>query len=223
MVFPESIGVGPSWGEQLAPPFFAGSPLVVAPELIGCVLASRTEGVLTAGRIVEVEAYLGSDDAGSHAATKGVTARNAVMYGPPGSAYVYFTYGNHYMLNLVCDREGVAGAVLVRALEPLVGLEQMARRRGRSRLEELCSGPGKLAQALGIDLSDNATMLGVGRVAVYAGTRSGRGEIVSSGRIGLREGHELPYRFYESDSRWVSRARTGRAPSGRKAAEGDAT
>ncbi len=128
---------------------------------------STAGGVETGGRIVEVEAYLGSHDAGSHAATRGITKRNAVMYGPPGSAYVYFTYGNHHMLNLVCEPEGIAGAVLVRALEPLLGIDVMSGRRRGLPLRELCNGPGKLAAALGVDLSDNGSILGEGRLSVY--------------------------------------------------------
>jgi DNA-3-methyladenine glycosylase len=189
--------------------FFDRHPSLIGPDLLGCVLASTSGGALTAGRIVETEAYLGSDDLGSHAATRGITARNAVMYGPPGVAYVYFTYGNHHMINLVCEPEGVAGAVLIRALEPLVGLDVMtARRHGRSLLE-LCSGPGKLAAALGIDLTDNGVVLGTGRLSVYDGDRSALGEVAVSGRVGLSVGHELELRYYLKDSPFVSRARTG--------------
>jgi DNA-3-methyladenine glycosylase len=189
--------------------FFDRSPELVAPELLGCVVATRVGGALTAGVIVETEAYLGRDDAGSHAATKGITARNAVMYGPPGTAYVYFTYGNHHMLNLVCDSEGVAGAVLIRALRPVEGIAAMtARRRGRP-LRELCDGPGKLAAALGIELSDNGSVLGEGRISVHYGQRPPPGEVAVSGRIGLTSGHELRLRFYLAHDPFVSRGRPG--------------
>jgi DNA-3-methyladenine glycosylase len=189
--------------------FFERSPELVAPELLGCVVATCIDGVLTAGVVVETEAYLGRDDAGSHASTKGITARNAVMYGPPGTAYVYFTYGNHHMLNLVCEPEGVAGAVLVRALRPIEGVAEMtSRRRGRP-LRELCDGPGKLAAALGIDLSDNGTRLGEGRISVYYGQRPPSGEVAVSGRIGLTTGHELDLRFYVAHDPFVSRGRPG--------------
>lgn len=204
------------FGPPLAAAFFERSPLAVAPDLLGRVVLSLAGGVVTAGRIVETEAYLGSDDAGSHAATKGMTARNSVMYGTPGTAYVYFTYGNHHMLNLVCEPEGVAGAVLVRALEPLEGIDAMALRRRRERPVELCSGPGKLAQALGIDLSDNGSALGEGRIAVYAGVRLAEDKIGISGRVGLREGYEHTYRFFEADSAYVSRGRTGPLPAKRR-------
>jgi len=139
----------------LSASFFDRSPELVAPELLGCIVATNVGGCVTAGVIVETEAYLGSDDAGSHAATKGITARNAVMYGQPGTAYVYFTYGNHHMLNLVCEPEGVAGAVLLRALRPIEGLAEMTVRRHGRPERDLCNGPGKLAAALGIDLNDN--------------------------------------------------------------------
>src|SRR5450756_151066 len=113
--------------------FFARDSVTVARELLGKTIMSTAGGDVTSGRIVETEAYLGADDPGSHAATKGITKRNAVMYGPPGHAYVYFTYGNHHMLNLVTESDGVAGAVLVRAVEPVDGIDVMLRRRSASR------------------------------------------------------------------------------------------
>lgn len=211
MVSSAYTGGSLSFEAPLSAPFFERSALLVAPELIGCVLASTAGGILTAGIIVETEAYLGNDDPGSHAATNGITKRNVVMYGPPGSLYVYFTYGNHHMLNLVCEPEGVAGAVLVRALEPVAGLDEMRRRRGCREAVDLCSGPGKLAQALGVDLSDNGLRLGMGRIRVYAGTRPHPKTVATSGRIGLRDGHELQYRFFAAGSTFVSRGRTGPA------------
>lgn len=208
--------LGPLGRAPLAPGFFERDPEIVAPELLGCVLASTAGGLLTAGRIVETEAYLGVADAGSHAATRGITRRNAVMYGPPATAYVYFTYGNHHMINLVCGPEGVAGAVLVRALEPLQGLDAMtARRHGRS-LRELCNGPGKLAQALGVDLSDNGIALGSGRLSVYDGERPFAQDVAVSGRVGLSSGFELELRYYLKNSPFVSRGRTG-PPSAKRA------
>lgn len=189
--------------------FFARDPREVGPELLGCIVVSTADGLVTAGRIAETEAYLGADDPGSHAATRGMTKRNAVMYGRPGRAYVYFTYGNHYMLNLVCEPEGVAGGVLLRALEPLLGIEQMRVRRGGRPDAELCNGPGKLAQALGLDLRDNGVELGTGRIAVYHGKRPLRGEIVTTGRVGLSRGHELDYRYHVKGDPFVSRGRTG--------------
>ena len=189
--------------------FFARAAEVVAPELLGKVLASSAGGVVTSGRIVEAEAYLGPDDPGSHASTKAPTTRNQVMYGAPGSVYVYFTYGNHHMINLVCEREGVAAAVLIRALEPVTGTEVMQRRRGGRPPRELCNGPGKLAQALGVDLSDNGTALGEGRLVVYDAPRVPSAETAVSGRIGLSAGHESDLRFYIQGNPFVSRGRTG--------------
>jgi DNA-3-methyladenine glycosylase len=210
---PASSSVQPPRGARIEADFFDRSPEVVAPELLGTLLVSTVGGVETGGLIVEVEAYLGSHDAGSHAATRGITKRNAVMYGPPGSAYVYFTYGNHHMLNLVCESEGVAGAVLVRALEPLLGIEVMSGRRRGLPLRDLCSGPGKLAAALGVDLADNGSALGEGRLSVYYGERPPPTQVARSGRIGLSSGHELDLRWYVEDSAFVSRGKPG--PLGR--------
>ena len=190
--------------ELVGAEFFERAPDVVAPELLGTILVSSAGGGVTGGRIVEVEAYLGAHDPGSHAATKGITRRNAVMYGPPGTAYVDFTYGNHHMLNLVCEPEGTAGAVLIRAVEPLFGLELMTQRRRGVQKRELANGPGKLAAALGVDLADNGVLLGEGRLSVYYGEQPRRSEIGSSGRVGLSSG-----RWFVADSPYVSRGRLG--------------
>jgi DNA-3-methyladenine glycosylase len=134
--------------------FFGRDPRRVARELLGKVLVRRTDRVHLAARIVEVEAYLGENDPAAHAAA-GNSLRNAVLFGPPGFAYVYFIYGNHYCLNVSCECEGKAGCVLFRALEPLLGVEEMARARGVTvrgprDLPKLTSGPGRLAEAFGI-------------------------------------------------------------------------
>lgn len=194
---------------QLPVEFFKRDPSIVAPAVLGCVLVSRVDGEVTAGRIVETEAYLGAEDAGSHAATKGITKRNAVMYGSSGTVYVYLTYGCHHLINLVCEPEGTAGAVLVRALEPLDGIEVMIRRRGDRSIRDLCSGPGKLASALGVDLADNGSALGVGRLAVYDDQRPQSDTVGVSGRIGLSEGWERPLRYFVEGSLFVSRGRIG--------------
>ncbi len=199
----------PEDARLIPPEFFDRDPRLVAPELIGCVLLSDKGGVVTGGRIVETEAYLGADDAGSHAATRGVTRRNAVMYGPSGRAYVYFTYGNHHLLNFVCGPEGTAGAVLVRALEPLWGLAAMKERRGGRLPGELTNGPGKLTAALGIDLSDNACPINEKGIFVYDVPRADAERVVASGRIGLSEGHEHEYRYYLEGNPFVSRGPTG--------------
>lgn len=195
----------------LEAPFFARDAREVARDLLGCVVATGTGRQSCAGIVVECEAYLGPDDPGSHAATRAPTPRNRVMYAAPGTVYVYFAYGNHYMLNLVCGPVDTASAVLLRALEPVAGLELMARRRGTIRPRDLCRGPGRLAQALGITLADNETPLDAGRIRVYAGTRREQGEIATSGRIGLSSGHEPHYRYYIAGSPFVSRGRIGPA------------
>lgn len=210
-----------SWGDPLGCAFFERDTPTVARELLGSVLVSRAGGAAVAGRIVETEAYLGANDPGSHAATRGITPRNAVMFGPPGHAYVYFTYGNHHMLNLVTEQEGVAGAVLIRGLEPLLGVEMMRRRRLGRADRDLCNGPGKVASALGLDLSDNAGRLGTGNIAVFEGGLVNGERIVTSGRIGLSSGFELPLRFYVEGNMNVSKGRLGpvRAAPGRVTAK----
>lgn len=195
-------------GRLLPQSFFARDTAEVARDLLGKVVVSTAGGVTTGGRIVETEAYLGSHDPGSHAATRGVTRRNVVMYGTPGRAYVYFTYGAHHMLNLVCEIEGVAGGVLIRALEPLIGVEEMKRRRGVTDVRQVANGPGKLALALGIDLSDNDTVLGEGRLSVHEAPPPSE-RVAVTGRVGLSAGHELDLRFYLEGDPFVSRGRTG--------------
>jgi DNA-3-methyladenine glycosylase len=201
--------------------FFERPAQVVASALLGKVLVSSADGVETGGKIVETEAYLGPGDPGSHAATRAITARNRVMYGPPGTVYVYFTYGNHHMLNLVCEREGVASAVLIRAVEPTMGVELMRERRGGRPVGALCDGPGKLAQALGVDLRDNGEALGEGRLVVYDAPRVPDADVAVSGRIGLSAGHDLDLRFYVRESLFVSKGRTGPSPRRDRSTRGD--
>ncbi|MBN2839499.1 MAG: DNA-3-methyladenine glycosylase [Coriobacteriia bacterium] len=210
-------GFDPDSAHPVSQAFFDRPTAVVARELLGTVLVSRVGGVLTAGEIVETEAYLGVDDPGSHAATKGITARNRVMYGPPGHAYVYFTYGNHHMLNLVTGPEGVAGAVLVRAIRPVAGISAMEDRRPGRTGVDLTNGPGKLASALGIDLALNGVALG-DVIAVYEGARVPDEVVVVGGRIGLSDGHDLPLRFCVEGERYVSKGRTGPRPRTRGSA-----
>jgi len=203
-------------GDPLGPVFFARDPNQVASDLLGCLLVARTPDGVAGGIVVEAEAYLGAQDPGSHASTRDITKRNSVMYAEPGTVYVYLAYGCHRMLNLVCHAEEAAGAVLIRALEPTVGLDIMRERRvGVSSVRELCRGPGKLCSALAIELLDNGTALGNGRVAVYDCRREPPGEVAITGRVGLSEGHELEYRYYLKHSVFVSRGRLG--PSRRRA------
>lgn len=202
--------------------FFARDTVTVARDLLGKILVSRSGDTLTGGRIVETEAYLGPGDPGSHA-FRGMTPRTRVMFGPPGRAYVYFTYGNHHMLNLITEADGVAGGVLIRAIEPLFGLDVMERRRHGRPLRDLASGPGKLAAALGVDLTDYGAPLGEGRLAV-SDAPPPREPIGISGRVGLTSGWEEPLRFYLEGNTFVSKGRTGppRKPTprgGREATE----
>jgi DNA-3-methyladenine glycosylase len=200
--------------------FYARDSATVARDLLGCVLVNTAGGVVTSGRIVETEAYLGADDPGSHAATRGITKRNAVMYGPPGRAYVYFTYGSHHMFNVVTEPEGVAGAVLIRALEPLDGIDEMGRRRAEGRSpatpvapRDLTSGPGCLTRALGIDLTCNGASLDGSATLSLLERQGDRGAVAASGRVGLSAGHEAELRFFLEGDPFVSRARLGARPA----------
>jgi DNA-3-methyladenine glycosylase len=183
--------------------FFDRPVLEVAPDLIGCVVVHGS----ASGMIVEVEAYHHSEPA-CHAYV-GVTPRTSTLYGPPGVAYVYRSYGIHACMNAVCEPEGVGAAVLIRALEPLEGVELMRERRGPVRDEDLCSGPGKLTQALGIGLDLNGTsLLGDGPVRIDPGPVDRAAPTVLTGtRVGITKAAELPWRFCAADSPHVSRPR----------------
>ncbi|HEV8297061.1 MAG TPA: DNA-3-methyladenine glycosylase [Acidimicrobiales bacterium] len=184
--------------------FYARDPTLVAPELLHKVLA----GPNGAGRIVEVEAYDGANDPGSHA-YRGRTPRTTVMFGPPGHLYVYFSYGVHWCANAVCRTNGVAGAVLIRALAPIDGIAQMRAVRSAARLDrDLCNGPGKLCEALGIDRRHNGADLthrtSGGVVIVDDGTDPPAVPIQTT-RVGLRLGGELAWRWYVAGDPHVSR------------------
>jgi DNA-3-methyladenine glycosylase len=182
--------------------FYARPVLDVARDLIGCVVRHGD----TAGVIVETEAYHDSEPA-CHAHI-GVTARTHVLFGPPGRAYVYRSYGIHSLLNAVCEPEGVGAAVLIRALEPLEGIETMRERRGVERIEDLCSGPGKLTQALGIGLELNATDLASGPIMFETVADGWEDVEVRVGtRIGITKAAELPWRFAAAGVPSVSRPR----------------
>jgi len=183
--------------------FFSRPTVQVARELLGKVLVHATGDGTTSGMVVEDEAYLGEYDPGSHAA-RGITPRNSVMFGTPGLSYVYFTYGMHYCFNAVAKPEGKAGAVLIRALEPLKGEELMQKRRGRDDRLSLTSGPAKLAQALAIGREQNSVDLTSGDLYFTDGTRNDF-SIGNSCRIGLSKGRELPLRFYIEGNPYVSR------------------
>ena len=180
--------------------FYARSVHEVARDLVGCLVRHGE----TAGRIVETESYHMEEPA-CHAHA-GLTERTRTLFGEPGRAYVYRSYGVHALLNAVTEDEGVGAAVLVRALEPVDGIEVMRERRGVGRDEELCSGPGKLTQALGIWLSLNGTSLVDGPIEVLARERGAREpRVVIGERIGITRAMELPWRFCDADSHHVSR------------------
>lgn len=185
--------------------FYARPATEVAPDLLGKVIARRLGDEVLRGRIVETEAYLGQSDPGSHA-YRGVTPRTAVMFGPPGFLYVYFTYGAHFCMNVVTDSDGVAGAVLIRALQPLEGIPTMERNRGGRPLIELCNGPGKLCQALAIGRNDNGTDLKGGNIWLEDGPAV-EGEVRTSARVGLSAAKDLPLRFFIADNPFVSRGK----------------
>jgi DNA-3-methyladenine glycosylase len=201
----------------LPPDFYARPVLEVARELIGCVVEHRPAGggePLTSGVIVETEAYHDSEPA-CHAFV-GLTPRTRILFGPPGRAYVYRSYGIHALLNAVCEPKGVGAAVLIRALAPLAGIEAMRARRSPGgsgagtpmRDEELCSGPGKLTQALGIELSENGVDLARGPVRIRPREAAWREpRIIAGPRIGITKAVELPWRFCVADNRNVSRPR----------------
>jgi DNA-3-methyladenine glycosylase len=207
---------------MLGQAFYDRPALDVARDLIGLQLVRRLPEGRLAGRIVEVEAYVSIEDRASHA-SRGRTERNAVMFGPPGHAYVYLVYGMHWCLNLVTEREGIPAAVLIRAVEPVEGIEQMRARRPKARKDvELTSGPARLCQALGIDGSLNgADLCSPGSLVWVEDCGGGRGTIVVAPRVGVAYAGEWaarPFRFYEDESPFVSarpkpgQRRTGRAP-----------
>lgn len=187
------------------PRSFYDRPVVeVAQALIGCVVTH--EGC--SGMIVETEAYHHSEPA-CHAFV-GLTPRTSTLFGPPGVAYVYRSYGVHALLNAVAEPQGVGAAALIRALEPLTGIERMQERRGLMKREQLCSGPGKLTQALGIVLEHNGSDLACGPVVISGPPRGWRNiEVTVSRRIGITKAPELPWRFSATGSRFVSRRAAG--------------
>lgn len=194
--------------------FFNRDPRHVARDLLGKLIVRKQGRSLLAGRIVEVEAYLGSDDLAAHAVA-GLTPRNSVLFGPPGHAYVYFIYGVHYCLNISCLPDGQAGCVLIRALEPVKGLDEMAHARGLSDLNlhsvrdlrKLASGPGRLCEALGITRSrDNAKDMVSARsdLQVRGGSFRPMKALVTP-RVGIVKSSELPLRYISADNPFISR------------------
>ncbi len=198
--------------ERLPLRFYARPSTVVARELLGRVFVrSGRAGARVAARIVETEAYEQTDPA-SHS-FRGVTARNAVMFGPAGRLYVYFTYGMHFCMNVVTDREGWGSAVLLRAAEPLEGVAAMRRRRGTADLRLLCSGPARLTQALGIDRRfDGVDLVEGSTLWIERGEPVPQARVRIGPRVGIRSGVEQPWRFSVADDAFVSRGRPLAAP-----------
>jgi DNA-3-methyladenine glycosylase len=187
----------PRLGKPLKRAFFARSVHEVAPDLIGTTLL--VDGV--GGLIVEVEAYHHTDPA-AHS-YRGPTPRNLVMFGPPGFSYVYRSYGIHWCVNFVCEKEGSASAVLIRALQPTHGIPAMRQRRGLHDERALCSGPGKLCEALGITIKQSELALDVSPYALHA--RTDTPEIVTGVRIGITKAVDFPWRYGLKGSRFLSK------------------
>jgi DNA-3-methyladenine glycosylase len=192
-----SPALGPPLGKPVKRAFFGRSVHEVAPDLIGATLLFNGVG----GIIVEVEAYHHTDPA-AHS-FNGPTPRNRIMFGPPGFSYVYRSYGIHWCVNFVCEAAGSASAVLIRALEPTHGLAAMRRRRGQHDARALCSGPGKLCQALGITIAHGELALDQPPYAIYA--RAGKVDVVTGVRIGITKAAELPWRYGLKGSKFVSK------------------
>jgi DNA-3-methyladenine glycosylase len=191
-------------GPAVQAKFYARPTEEVARGLLGQILMSDVGGRRrqTAGRIVEVEAYIGPHDPACHAYGHRRTARTEPLYGPPGTAYVYFTYGMHWCLNAVTGPRDYPAAVLIRALEPITGFETMRKRRGK---EPLCSGPARLCEALGVTGAMNGVSLQRGVLRIVAGAKPKRGEVMTGPRIGITQATDWPLRFYLKGSPWVSR------------------
>lgn len=188
--------------------FFERPTLEVAPDLLGKILVRAKGSVIVSGRIIEVEAYRNSDDPASHA-HRGLTPRNKLMFGNAGYAYVYFIYGMYFCVNVVTEREGVAGACLIRALEPVGGTDAMKKRRGISSMHELTNGPGKLCQAFAIDRSLNGADLRSDFLyLIDDGFKDFK--IQSSSRIGIRVGAEKPWRFFVKGNEFVTKSKFNR-------------
>jgi DNA-3-methyladenine glycosylase len=192
--------------------FFDRSAEIVARDLLGALVVSQVGGVRTTARIVETEAYLGHRDPASHGYLHRRNERNAALFGPPGSWYVYLAYGIHWCANLVCEAPGTASAVLLRALEPIEGIETMRARRGGVDERELCSGPGKLCRALGITRELDGIMMPEAGVVVLPPPVSPLFEVVTTPRIGITKAADWPLRFLVEGNPHVSGRRPGARP-----------
>ncbi len=187
--------------------FYRRPTLTVARDLLGKVFVRREGGDTLSGRIVEVEAYHQDGDEAAHS-FGGERERNRVMFRDGGLLYVYFTYGMHFCMNVVTEREGTGAAVLIRALEPMEGVARMRENRGAGKTDvELTNGPAKLCQALGIGRGENGLSLDGGIVGMYDDGAAPGAEIGISTRVGISRSTELPWRFFLTGNRWVSRGR----------------
>ena len=194
-----------NWGRILPRSFYARGAEQVARELLGAIIVHQLGKATLAGKIVETEAYLGLEDLAAHV-SHGLTDRTRVLFGPPGHAYVYLIYGMYECLNLAAEPAGKAGCVLIRALEPVAGIEEMRRRRPTARrLEDLASGPGKLTLAMGITRRHNGQDVTRGPLVVRQPARSEPISIVTTPRVGITHCADWPLRFYIEGSRHVSR------------------
>lgn len=187
----------------MANDFYAKGVVQLAKDLLGCELVHKSDQGTTGGIIVETEAYHQSDEA-SHS-YRGRTNRTKVMFGPPGYVYVYFTYGRHWCFNITAETSGVGAAVLIRALEPTIGIDLMKMRRGKDSLYELCSGPSKLVQAMGITKSDYGKPIFSGKFQLHLKEESANLDIRSGPRIGVSKAKDRPWRFWLKDNRFISR------------------
>lgn len=192
----------------MPPTFYTQSTVSIAKQLLGKFLTHATPQGTTVGKIVETEAYLSVDDLACHAAS-GQTKRNAVMFGPPGHAYIYFTYGVHWLINVVTAPTGIGEAVLLRSLEPVDGLDLMRLRRQATNQRHLCSGPAKLVQAMGITPAQNGVPLDRGALTIQPTypNQSSRSNpsITTTTRVGIQKSVDLPLRFYLKDNSFVSK------------------
>ena len=200
--------MAPSSATILPHSFYDRDPRLVGPDLLGKILVRRQGGQYLAGRIVEVEAYLGADDPAAHASI-GKTPRNAVLFGPPGFAYVYFIYGNHYCLNVSCLPDGTPGGILFRALEPIAGMSEMFKLRGipeDSDPRRLTSGPGRMASAFGITRErDNGKDLASAGSDLYIQDDGGpRPQVLTTRRIGITKAADMPLRYVVRENRFLS-------------------
>jgi DNA-3-methyladenine glycosylase len=192
-------------GRILPRAFYDRDTEQVSRELLGCVLETKSRDGTTAGVIVETEAYIGEHDPACHAAA-GRTKRTEPLYGPPGIAYVYFIYGMYWCVNAVTRAQGLPSAVLIRALEPVTGLDLMRERRGHPGSErDLTNGPGKLCIALGITAEHNGAILQQGPIVIRAGKNVAARDVVVAPRIGIKKAADWPLRWYIRDNEFVSR------------------